>query len=131
VGAQLAGERHDLGAALANLSRALQLVSTFVGGNRTRLTSDIHKLTSVTSVLQREKEALEEVIDLAPFALTNLALAGDPKAHTLDTKDEAGGPLSNPTAPNGVLCQLLPQACTSTSAKANARTLAQLLAVTR
>lgn len=131
VGAQLAGERQELGAALANLSRALQLVSSFVGDNRTRLTSDIHKLTSVTSVLQREKEALAEIIDLGPFALTNLALAGDPKAHTLDTKDEAGQPFSNPTAPNGVLCQLLPQACTSANPTTNAKNLAQLLAVKR
>jgi virulence factor Mce-like protein len=107
VGTQLAGERKDLGAALANLSTALQLISQFVGDNRTRLTSDIHKLTTVTSVLSHEKEALTEVIDMAPYALTNLALAGDTKAHTLDTKDESGQPFSNPTAPDGVLCQLL------------------------
>src|SRR6185312_6566383 len=31
VGGQLAAERHDLGAALANLSTALQLVNSFVG----------------------------------------------------------------------------------------------------
>lgn len=131
VGLQLAGERKDLGAALASLSTALQLVSSFVGDNRTRLTSDIHKLTSVTSVLQREKEALTEVVDMAPFALTNLALAGDPRAHVLDTKDEAGGPFNNPTAPNGILCQMLPQACTSSNPSTNAKTLADLLAVHR
>jgi phospholipid/cholesterol/gamma-HCH transport system substrate-binding protein len=114
VGTQLAGERRDLGAALANLSTALQLVTQFVGDNRTRLTGDIHKLTSVTSVLTREKEALTEVVDMAPFALSNLALAGDTKAHTLDTKDESGEPFSDPTAPNGVFCQLLGgQACQS------------------
>ena len=119
VGTQLAGERKDLGAALANLSTALQLISQFVGDNRTRLTSDIHKLTKVTSVLSKEKEALTEVIDMAPFALSNLALAGDTKAHTLDTKDESGQPFSNPTGPDGFLCQLLgPQFCTSASTPA-------------
>jgi len=107
VGTQLAGERRELGAALANLSTALRLISRFVGDNRTRLTSDIHKLTKVTSVLSKEKEAITEVIDMAPYALSNLALAGDTKAHTLDTKDESGQPFSNPTAKNGVLCQLL------------------------
>ena len=66
----------------------------------------IHKLTKVTSVLSKEKEAITEVIDMAPYALSNLALAGDTKAHTLDTKDESGQPFANPTAPNGVLCQL-------------------------
>ncbi|HET6817812.1 MAG TPA: MCE family protein [Mycobacteriales bacterium] len=119
VGTQLAGERRDLGAALANLSTALQLISQFVGDNRTRLTSDIHKLTKVTSVLSREKEALTEVVDMAPFALSNLALAGDTKAHTLDTKDESGQPFSNPTGPNGVLCQLLGSAfCVGASSPA-------------
>src|SRR4051794_17338352 len=116
VGTQLAGERRELGAALANLSTALQLISRFVGDNRAHLTSDIHKLTKVTSVLSKEKEAITEVIDMAPYALSNLALAGDTKAHTLDTKDEAGQPFSNPTAPNGVLCQLLGgQACQGSS----------------
>src|SRR3954453_22638108 len=107
VGTQLAGERRELGAALANLSTALQLISRFVGDNRTRLTSDIHKLTKVTSVLSKEKEAITEVIDMAPYAVSNLALAGDTKAHTLDTKDEWGQPFSNPTAKNGGLCRLL------------------------
>jgi phospholipid/cholesterol/gamma-HCH transport system substrate-binding protein len=107
VGSQLAGERQDLGAALANLSTALQLVNSFVADNRTALTGDIQKLTKVTGVLSREKEALSEVIDMAPYALTNLALAYDPRARTLDTKDDPQGPFQNPTGPNGVLCQLL------------------------
>lgn len=127
VGDQLAGERRDLGAALANLSTALQLVNSFVSDNRNALTGDIHKLTGVTSVLQREKEALTEIVDMAPIALSNLALAGDPKAHTLDTKDNAGSPLENPTGPNGVLCQLLGGPfCTAT---AKHRSFADLLAV--
>ena len=107
VGGQLAGERRDLGAALSNLATALTLVNGFVADNRSALTGDIHGLTKVTSVLSREKEALTEIVDMAPFALTNLALAGDPKAHTLDTKDDPSGPLTNPTGPNGILCQVL------------------------
>jgi phospholipid/cholesterol/gamma-HCH transport system substrate-binding protein len=107
VGQQLSGERKELGAALSNLSTALQLVNSFVSDNRTELTSDIGRLTKVTSVLTREKEALKEVVDMAPFALSNLALAYDPRAQTLDTKDDAGEPISDPTSPTGVLCQLL------------------------
>jgi phospholipid/cholesterol/gamma-HCH transport system substrate-binding protein len=137
VGTQLAGERRDLGAALANLSTALQLIGQFVGDNRTKLTSDIHKLTKVTSVLSKEKEALTEVIDMAPYALSNLALAGDTKAHTLDTKDESGQPFSNPTADNGVICQIFgskfPQACSGSSGLGfgQPKGLAGLLGVTR
>jgi phospholipid/cholesterol/gamma-HCH transport system substrate-binding protein len=112
VGDQLAAERDDLGAALANLSTALQLVNNFVAENRKTLTSDIHKLTTVTNVLSREQEAITQIIDTAPYALVNLGLAGDPKAKTLDTKADLDRPLVNPTGPNGSLCQLLPPLCT-------------------
>jgi phospholipid/cholesterol/gamma-HCH transport system substrate-binding protein len=129
VGGQLAGERKDLGAALANLATALQLVDGFVHDNRSALTGDIHGLTKVTNVLTTEKEALKEIVDMAPFALTNLALAGDPKAHTLDTKDDPSGPLTQPIGPNGIICQVLgPPFCTAPTA---GTTLSDLLAVNR
>lgn len=138
VGDQLAGERKDLGAALANLSTALQLVSTFVGDNRNRLTSDISKLTAVTNVLTKEKKAIAEIVDMAPYALMNLSLAYDPKAKTLDTLDAAGEAFSHPTGPNGLLCQLstnspipgLHQAvCAPTPAASRIHTFADLLTV--
>jgi phospholipid/cholesterol/gamma-HCH transport system substrate-binding protein len=127
VGDQLAGERKDLGAALANLATALQLVNGFVHDNRNALTGDIHGLTKVTNVLTNEKEALKEIVDMAPFALTNLALAGDPKAHTLDTKDDPQGPLTQPVGPNGIICQVLgPPFCTAPGSNT---TLSDLLSV--
>jgi phospholipid/cholesterol/gamma-HCH transport system substrate-binding protein len=134
VGAQLAGERKDLGAALANLSQALQLVSSFVADNKTRLTSDIHKAAAVTNVLSKEKEALQQIIDLAPYALTNLSLAYDSTAQTLDTLDGAGQVFSQggPVGPNSTLCQLagdkIAQLCTAAAAT-RAKSLADLLAV--
>jgi phospholipid/cholesterol/gamma-HCH transport system substrate-binding protein len=135
VGGQLAAERQDLGAALANLSEALRLVSSFVADNRTRLTSDIHKAAAVTNVLSREKEAITEIIDMSPYALTNLSLAYDSSAKTLDTLDAAGQVVSQPgpVGPNSQLCDLfgdqLPQLCTAAASKA--KTLADLLAVVR
>jgi len=135
VGGELAAERQDLGAALANLSQALQLVSSFVADNRTRLTSDIHKAAAVTNVLSREKEALTQIIDMAPYALTNLSLAYDSSAKTLDTLDAAGQVFSQggPTGPGSALCQLtggkVPQLCTAAATRA--RSLADLLAVVR
>jgi phospholipid/cholesterol/gamma-HCH transport system substrate-binding protein len=136
VGDQLAAERQDLGAALANLSTALQLVNSFVSENRNALTGDIHKLTNVTSVLVKEKEALRQVVDTAPFALINLGLAGDPKANTLDTKADLDKPFVSPTGPNGAICQLLPPLCTTQQTPsglpgARAKTWADLLAVKR
>jgi virulence factor Mce-like protein len=133
VGGQLAGERQDLGAALANLSEALRLVSSFVADNRSRLTSDIHKAAAVTNVLSREKDAITQIIDMSPFALTNLSLAYDSSAQTLDTLDAAGQVFSQggPTGPSSVLCQItggkIPQVCAASSAKS----LADLLAVAR
>lgn len=135
VGGQLAGERQDLGAALANLSQALRLVSSFVADNRTRLTSDIHKAAEVTNVLSREKEAITEIIDLSPYALTNLSLAYDSTAKTLDTLDAAGQVFSQggATGPNSTLCELsggkIPQFCSASNSAA--KSLADLLGVIR
>jgi phospholipid/cholesterol/gamma-HCH transport system substrate-binding protein len=133
VGTQLAGERQDLGRALANLSQALKLVSTFVGDNRTVLTTDIKKAAGVTNVLSREKEALEQIIDTSPYALINLSLAYDSKAHTLDTLSAGSQPFTaNPVAPNGILCQLLPATCAkSGTPAAKAKGLYDLLKVVR
>ena len=134
VGGQLAAERHDLGAALANLSTALQLVNSFVGDNRSALTGDIHQLTKVSGVLSKEKDALTEIVDMAPIALSNLALAYDPRAKTLDTKDDPSEPFSNPTAPNGFLCQAFGAPfCTANvgGSKHKPLTLADLLAAKR
>lgn len=85
VGNQLNNERHDLSAALSNLSSALKLVNHFVATNRNAITTDLHGATRITHALVAEKTALQQIIDTAPTAVANLALAGDPKAHTLDT----------------------------------------------
>ena len=106
VGTQLASERKDLGAALANLATALTSVESFVADNRNSLTTDIHSLAKVTDVLSKEKEAITQFTDLAPLALSNLSLAYDPAAQTLDTKADLAEPLTK-TGPSGALCQLL------------------------
>jgi phospholipid/cholesterol/gamma-HCH transport system substrate-binding protein len=147
VGAQLAGERKDLGAALANLSAALAAVNTFVAANKTTLTGDIHGLAGVTNVLTKEKEAITEFTDQAPLALSDLGLSFDSKATTLDTKADTTTPLTT-AGPAGAICQLLGQlgltsvlgkaaGCTSAGSKTTslvnsprATTLSQLLQVT-
>jgi phospholipid/cholesterol/gamma-HCH transport system substrate-binding protein len=106
VGGQLSGERRDLGAALGNLATALSAVQSFVSANRTNLTGDIHGLAKVTDVLSKEKEALTQLTDLAPLALSDLSLAYDPASQTLDTKADLTVPLLR-TGPAGALCQLL------------------------
>jgi phospholipid/cholesterol/gamma-HCH transport system substrate-binding protein len=106
VGGQLAGERRNLGAALANLATALSAVNQFVSANRQKLTGDIHGLTKVTNVLTKEQESITQFTDLAPFALSNLSLTYDPQAMTLDTKSDTAEPLTK-GGPSGAVCQLL------------------------
>jgi phospholipid/cholesterol/gamma-HCH transport system substrate-binding protein len=116
VTGQLAGERTDLGEALANLATALTQVQTFVADNKDNLTHDIGSLTSVTSGLVGEQQAIKETLDEAPVALHNLALSFDPTAVTnggCSTTDE--GPcegalstrLNNTGNVGGLVCSLL------------------------
>ena len=82
----LAGERGDLGAALRELSLALGEVAAFVQDNRAVLKSNVDRLTEVTAVLVRQREALGEIIDIAPTALSNLNNAYNASSGTLDTR---------------------------------------------
>lgn len=104
VAAQLAGERTDLATAVKALSVALGEVATFVRENKDDLTANVKDLASVTGVLVKQRAALEEFLDVAPTALSNLQLAYNPASGTLDTRDNNGGMQSGPA---GVLCQLL------------------------
>lgn len=110
VAAELSGERQDLGTAIRELSVALGEVASFVKENKTNLTANVTDLASVTSVLVKQKKALEEFIDNSGVALSNLQLAYNPKSGTLDTRDDTGATAT----PQGVLCGLFDaagQAC--------------------
>jgi len=107
VSVQLNGERSDLAAALSNLATALGLVGQFVHDNRATLTADVSSLTSVTSGILTEKRALIEFLDVAPLALSDLALTYDPATHNLRTRNNSGGTSSNPGNPTNPICQLL------------------------
>jgi virulence factor Mce-like protein len=82
----LAAERGDLGAALRELSLALGEVAAFVQDNRAILRSNVDRLTEVTAVLVRQREALGQILDLAPTALSNLNNAYNASSGTLDTR---------------------------------------------
>ncbi|GAC1443270.1 MAG: hypothetical protein NVS3B26_08710 [Mycobacteriales bacterium] len=119
VAAQLSGERQSLATAIRELSLALGEVATFVRDNKTNLTANVKDLASVTSVLVKQKRALEEFIDNSATALSNLQLAYNPKSGTLDTRDNN----SNQTTPQSLVCGLLGaagQACPAGLAAATA-----------
>jgi phospholipid/cholesterol/gamma-HCH transport system substrate-binding protein len=103
VADQLAGERKDLAAAIALLSKALGDVSGFVRDNSALLTTDVNRLADVTLSLVQQRSALAQVLDVAPAALGNLAHAYNPDYGTLDTRDNS---LSS-TSPEVIVCQAL------------------------
>jgi phospholipid/cholesterol/gamma-HCH transport system substrate-binding protein len=103
VAAQLSGERQDLATAIRQLSLALGEVATFVRDNKTSLTANVKDLASLTTVIVKQKRALEEFLDNSATALSNLQLAYNPKSGTLDTRDNN----SHQTTPQGLLCGLL------------------------
>jgi len=103
VSDQLTGERGDLGAALKNLAIALNETSTFVHDNRAVLTMNISQLTSVTTTIARQSDALAESLKNAPVAVSNLNHAYNPASGTLDTRNNAAQ-LDDPAL---LLCALI------------------------
>jgi phospholipid/cholesterol/gamma-HCH transport system substrate-binding protein len=86
----LEGERDDLAGALANLGRAMDDITGFVRSNRSLLKENIDGLTRVSGILVKQRQALKEIMDVAPLALNNLAVAYNPLSGTLDQRSNLG-----------------------------------------
>jgi len=78
-----AGELSDL---LATLSGTLGEVAGFVADNRAALVTDVDRLAAVTTALVRERQALTEILDIAPLAFTNLTETYDAQAQAVRTR---------------------------------------------
>jgi phospholipid/cholesterol/gamma-HCH transport system substrate-binding protein len=102
----LAGERQDLQKALTMLATALAEVTTFVRDNRAALRTTVRSATQLSQILVKEKDALTEILDVAPLALNNLAHTYNPKFATLDTRNN----LRQLDDPATFVCSLLRQA---------------------
>jgi phospholipid/cholesterol/gamma-HCH transport system substrate-binding protein len=112
----LSGERQELRASLRNLGVALGEVSGFVRENREVLGRNISGLNRVSKVLVKQRGALDEILNVAPVALNNLALTYNPQAGTLDTRANQGEVLDQIAAdPAAFLCGIVDQADTSGS----------------
>ncbi|HET7688921.1 MAG TPA: MCE family protein [Nocardioidaceae bacterium] len=106
----LEDERDDLRAALANLGVAMREVSTFVRDNKEALSKNIKGLNTISKVLVKQRDALDEILTVAPQALDNLYHTYNPTAGTLDTRANLGENLADVTTrPDVVLCGLLGQ----------------------
>jgi phospholipid/cholesterol/gamma-HCH transport system substrate-binding protein len=88
VSLMLAGERHDLAEALQVLGVALRDVRGFVQENEELIAKDVRDLVRVTQLLVDHSDSLRETLEVAPLALTNLGLAGDPESGTLRDRDD-------------------------------------------
>jgi phospholipid/cholesterol/gamma-HCH transport system substrate-binding protein len=86
VSGQLSGERQDLAAMLSELSTVLTKVAGFVQQNRGRVTGSVGELTQVSKVLVDEKSALQEILEVGPTGLDNLARTYDPNAAVVMTR---------------------------------------------
>jgi phospholipid/cholesterol/gamma-HCH transport system substrate-binding protein len=107
----LADEREELAAVLRNLSVAMTEVRAFVKQNRASLSSNIAGLNQISKILVKRRDALDEILHVAPTALNNLYLAGNVKQGTLDTRDNVGELASQLTTnPAAVLCGIVSQA---------------------
>jgi phospholipid/cholesterol/gamma-HCH transport system substrate-binding protein len=103
VSQQLAAERDDLAAALHSLAAALADITSFVKDNRAELTANVSALADLTGVLVRQQQAIVNVLDVAPLALSNLNLAYNSRSGTIDTRDNVLGPYD----PASFVCSLM------------------------
>lgn len=103
----LEAERDDLAAALRNLGVAMEQVSSFVKENKNALSSNIKGLVRVSDILVRQRDALDETLNVAPVALANLYHTYNPTTGTLDTRANLGESFTQiETNPAGFLCSL-------------------------
>ena len=86
VASDLASERTDLGAALHNLTVALDQVSQFVHANAGKFHTDIVGLEAITGVLAKQKASLNETLAVAPIALANIVHAYQPDLGVIATR---------------------------------------------
>lgn len=103
VSQQLAGEKQELRAALRNLASVLGKVEGFVKGNRELLVSDVEDLTRILVVLGDQKKSLENILDIGPAAMGNLAVAFNPRTGSIGSRISTQGNIADL---DGLLCTL-------------------------
>lgn len=91
VAVQLGEERENLKATLSSLGVAVDEVSGFVADNRALLKSNLDRAVTVTGAFAKNRQALAQVLENAPVALSNLQNAYHPATGTLDTRNNAKG----------------------------------------
>lgn len=106
VSADLAEERQELRAALAQVARAVGTVETFVRENRESVTTNVEKLTRVVKVMASEKESLDRALTAGPVGISNLNNAFDIRSGSIGSRIGIQG---NVADADGFLCAVVQQ----------------------
>jgi phospholipid/cholesterol/gamma-HCH transport system substrate-binding protein len=115
VSQQLAGEKGALRAALHALAQVLGKVENFVRGNRRNIVANFDNLMHVLRDFGNEKKTLETILNIAPSAMNNLAIAFDPKSGTIGSRINAQGDVATM---HQLMCALVKDAHLPTQAEA-------------
>lgn len=79
----LADDRQSFTAALQQLSVALEKVKTFIDHNKSLISTNVAKLSTITQTLLDERDSLNQALQSAPLALQNLINTYDPTHNAL------------------------------------------------
>jgi ABC-type transporter Mla subunit MlaD len=83
-------------------------VRSFVADNKQLLGTNISGLKRISGTLVKRRQAIDEILRVAPGALNNLALAYNGTSGTLDTRANVGETANQLSAdPKTVLCTFL------------------------
>jgi phospholipid/cholesterol/gamma-HCH transport system substrate-binding protein len=104
VSAELDGERASFGAALRNLGGALGQVATFIRHNRSALSADVQGLSTVSTILARERTLLGHIADIGAVGISNYPHMYTPSARTYNARFDFNSTTDNPAL---YVCQLL------------------------
>jgi len=106
VSSDLANERADLGSALHNLAVSLHDLANFIHTNANAFHQDLDGLKIFTNQLVKEQASLNEILVVAPVALSNLAHGYQESTGTLGTRSNIVN-LTDPTLFPKQICDAL------------------------
>lgn len=90
VAASLADQSGDISELLKTLAGSLGEVEGFVRDNRESVGANVESLTTVAGALEGERQALADILDLAPLGFTNLVQAYEPTSAAVRTRANFG-----------------------------------------
>lgn len=99
----VAGQREDLQGALGELSYALADVARLVRDNQDVIKSSADRLVTISQITADQRDDLEEILKMAPLALSNLINAYDPESGSLAMRAN----IPEKQNPGGILCQMM------------------------